>query len=229
MKIEIWSDVVCPFCYIGKRHLEIAMENTGLKNEVEIEWKSFQLDPHARPSEGQTLYDYLSACKGMSPDQVKNMTNQVVERAAAVGLNFDFDKAIVANTEKAHYVMHFAKERGLQLEMKERFLRAYFTEGMDLNDVDVLADLAVEVGLDRKEVLASIESDKAALGFREDVQLARDFRISGVPFIVIDRKYAVSGAQPISTFENVLKEVAAEATPTQEESADSCAVDDPNC
>ncbi|NVK26620.1 MAG: DsbA family oxidoreductase [Flavobacteriia bacterium] len=229
MKIEIWSDVVCPFCYIGKRHLEIALKNTGLQDEVEIEWKSFQLDPHARPSEGQTLYDYLSQSKGMSPDQVKSMTNQVVERASAVGLDFDFDKAIVANTEKAHFIIHYAKEKGLQNEMKERFLKAYFTEGKDLNDEETLVNLAHEIGLDREGALSALTADKSALGFRQDIQLARDFRVSGVPFFVIDRKYAVSGAQPISTFENVLKEVASKSVPVQEDNSDSCSVNDPNC
>ncbi len=224
MQIEIWSDVVCPFCYIGKRHLEQAIADLKMEDEVEITWKSFQLDPSAQPREGLTLKKYLSESKGMSMDQVEQMTTGVVDRAAAVGLKFNFDEAIVANTIDAHRLLHLASEKGKQGEMKERLLLAYFTENKNLNDKEQLADLAMEVGLDRNEALRVLTTNAYASEFRKDVQEARQIGIQGVPFFVINRKYVVSGAQPIDTFKQALQQV---NTEMQEDA--SCAVDGQNC
>lgn len=224
MKIEIWSDVVCPFCYIGKRHLETAIADLQMDNNVEIEWKSFELNPDATPKPGVSIYEALAESKGMPLEQVHSMTSQVVERAAAVGLDFKFDQAVVANTAKSHKLLHFAKSKGLQQPLKERLLHAYFTEGADLNDDSVLAGLAQELGLDKELALAALHQEEMDNEFRMDVNEARQIGISGVPFFVFNRKYAVSGAQPIDTFKQALNQI---QTEMNEDAA--CSVDNPNC
>lgn len=234
MNIEIWSDVVCPFCYIGKRHLEIALRDSGLADQVSIEWKSYQLDPGADAHVGKSLHAYLSESKGMTLEQAQQMSTGVSERGSAVGIDFNFEKAIVANTRLAHHLLHFSKTKGIQYEMKERLFKAYFIEGQDMNSEEVLADLALEMGLNRDEVLAYLGTTEADKAFHEDLQWAQQFGIRGVPFFVFNRKYALSGAQPISTFIEVLEKVKAEETVqpeiVNEASSDaSCDVDNPNC
>lgn len=234
MKIEIWSDVVCPFCYIGKRHLEIALRDSDMLSDVDIEWKSFQLDPGADAYVGMHLHDYLSKSKGITLEQAQQMSAGVEERGSAVGIDFKFDNAIVANTRLAHHLLHFAKAKGIQYEMKERLFKAYFIEGKDMNSKDVLLELAVEMGLDSDGAFSFIGSDEADQHFREDLGWAQQFGIRGVPFFVFNRKYALSGAQPISTFIEVLEKVKSEEVDqpevlTSSTEGESCSTDDPNC
>ncbi|HEY8404185.1 MAG TPA: DsbA family oxidoreductase [Flavobacteriales bacterium] len=207
MKVEIWSDIMCPFCYIGKRHFEQALQQFADSNNLEIEWKSFQLDPSIpKPyTEGKSMYEYLAERKGFSLEQSKQLHANVTDMAARAGLKYDFDKAVVANSWDAHRVIQLAKSKGLGDEIEERFFRAYFTEGKDMADHATLITLAKEVGLDEarvKEVLASNEFEKEV---RADIQRAQQIGVTGVPFFVFNDKYAVSGAQPSNVFLQTLQ------------------------
>jgi len=212
MKVEIWSDIMCPFCYIGKRHYEEAMQQFADANNIELEWKSFQLDPSIpKPySEGKSMYEYLAERKGFSLEQSKQMHANVVQMAAKAGLKYDFDRAVVANSWDAHRVIQLAKKQGLGDAIEERFFKAYFTEGKDMADKATLVQLGKEVGLDETRVKAVLESDEFANEVRTDIQRAQTIGVSGVPFFVFDDKYAVSGAQPSGVFLETLQKSFAE-------------------
>jgi protein disulfide-isomerase len=207
MKIEIWSDIMCPFCYIGKRQLETALEQFP-GNEFEIEWKSFQLDPTITPQSGKDVYTFLAERKGISVEQSIEMHKGVVERAKSVGLDYHFDKAIISNSLTAHRIIHLAKAKKLGDEMEEIFFSAYFTEGRDLNDGPTLIELAVKAGLDQTQVLEVLKDEDLFLkDVQHDITEAQEIGVQGVPFFVFDRKYAVSGAQPVEAFVNTIREV----------------------
>jgi predicted DsbA family dithiol-disulfide isomerase len=176
---------------------------------VKIEYHSFELSPDTPVDFEGSEVDFLAQHKGIPAERVNDMLDRVTSIAATVGLNYDFDALQHTNTVKAHQLLHFAKLRGLQLEMKERLLKAYFEEGRHVGRVQDLADLAAEIGLDRDEVVRSLDSDEHLADVHEDQKVARDFGIQGVPFFVIDRKYGVSGAQDSATFAQILTEVAA--------------------
>lgn len=207
MKIEIWSDIMCPFCYIGKRQLETALEQFP-NQEIEIEWKSFQLDPTITPQSGKDVYTFLAERKGMSIEQSKEMHKGVAERAKSVGLDYDFDKAVISNSLTAHRIIQLAKTKKLGDEMEEIFFKAYFTEGRDLNDGPTLIELAEKAGLNKNEILEVLQSEDLFLNeVQSDITEAQQIGVQGVPFFVFDRKYAVSGAQPVEAFVNTIKEV----------------------
>ncbi|CAB4896076.1 MAG: thioredoxin domain-containing protein [Actinobacteria bacterium] len=206
LKIDIWSDVQCPWCYIGKRKFERGIELFG--QPVEIEYHSFELAPDTPVDfEGSTL-DYLAERKGLSPEHVAQMLDNVTNIAAEVGLTYDFGSVHQTNTRKAHELLHFAKAHGKQSEMKERLLAAYFVEGQHVGQSDSLADLAAEVGLNRADVIRSLEQGEYADAVEADVQQAAEYGISGVPFYVIDGKFGISGAQSPETFAAALKQAA---------------------
>lgn len=207
MKIEIWSDIMCPFCYIGKRQLESALAEFP-NDQFEIEWKSFQLDPTITPQPEKNVYTYLAERKGMSVEQSKEMHKGVAERAKSVGLDYNFDKAVISNSLTAHRVIQLAKTQNLGDEMEEIFFKAYFTEGRDLNDGPTLIELAEKAGLSKDKVLEVLESENLYVKEVEhDISEAQEIGVQGVPFFVFDRKYAVSGAQPVETFVNTINEV----------------------
>lgn len=206
MKIEIWSDIMCPFCYIGKRHLELALKQFP-EMEVELVWKSFQLDPTITPQPGKDVYSYLAERKGMSLEESKQMHQHVVDRAAEVGLVYNYDKAIIANSFDAHRLLHLAKRNGKGNELKEKLLAAYFTEGKDFGDKQVLTQLGLEVGLKEEDIHTVLFTDMYAREFQADIQEAQEIGVRGVPFFVFDRKYAVSGAQPIEAFVETIQAV----------------------
>lgn len=207
MKIEIWSDIMCPFCYIGKRHLEAAL-NQFPDESFEIEWKSFQLDPTIVPQPGKNVYEYLAERKGMSVEESKQMHAGVVARAAEVGLDYRFDKAVISNSFDAHRIIQLAKTKGLGDSMEEIFFKAYFTDGRDLNNKETLMELCVEVGLNALDVKEVLEDEtRFANAVRNDISEAQQIGVRGVPFFVFDRKYAISGAQPIEHFEQTIQEV----------------------
>jgi protein disulfide-isomerase len=207
MKIEIWSDIMCPFCYIGKRQLETALAEFP-NGEFEIEWKSFQLDPTITPQSGKDVYTFLAERKGISVEQSIEMHKGVVERAKSVGLDYHFDKAIISNSLTAHRIIHLAKTKNLGDEMEEIFFKAYFTDGKDLNDAQTLVELGSKAGLDSKEVQEIIENENLYLSdVKSDIREAQEIGVQGVPFFVFDRKYAVSGAQPVEAFVNTIREV----------------------
>jgi predicted DsbA family dithiol-disulfide isomerase len=203
MKIEIWSDIVCPFCYIGKRHLEEAIAKTG--KSVEIEWKSFQLDPTVTSEDsGGSVVEHLAAKKGMSIEQVNGMMSHVESMATQAGLDMKLRTSFVMNTFHAHRVLHFAKSIGKGSELKEAFLKAHFTDNVNLNEEVNLIRVAVSVGLKEEDVLRVLHSNEFEEAVNEDAYTAQQFGARGVPFFVFNRESAVSGAQPVDVFEKIL-------------------------
>jgi len=207
MKIEIWSDIMCPFCYIGKRQLEKALDEFP-NDEFEIEWKSFQLDPSITPQSGKDVYTFLAERKGISVEQSVEMHKGVVERAKSVGLDYHFDKAIISNSLTAHRIIQLAKTKKIGDQMEEIFFKAYFTEGRDLNDDSTLIELASQAGLNSADVQKVVQNeDLYLIEVKADIDEAREIGVQGVPFFVFDRKYAISGAQPLETFVQTINEV----------------------
>ena len=201
--VDVWSDIACPWCYIGKRKFELGAEGF----DVEVEYHSFELSPDTPVDFDGSAADFLAKHKGMPIEQVRPMLAQVTAVAAEVGLDYDYDALQHTNTVKAHQLLHFAKAQGKQIEMKERLLRAYFVEGNHVGRAEDLADLAAEVGLDRDAALRSLESDEYLEAVHADQEQAMRYGIRGVPFFVIDGKYGVSGAQAPETFAQALKQV----------------------
>jgi predicted DsbA family dithiol-disulfide isomerase len=202
MQIEIWSDVVCPWCYIGKRRLERALGEFEHADEVEVTWRSFQLNPDTLPGTVVPTLDYLTSHYG---PQAQEMTARVAELGHAEGLDLDFSSSLAVNTLEAHRVLHLAADLGFGDAAKERLLRAHFTEGADLSDQDTLTRLLTEAGADESRVRAVLASDEYADAVRADFDEARMLGANGVPFFVIDRTYGVSGAQPAETFLHALR------------------------
>ena len=206
IKVDVWSDIACPWCYIGKRKFEAGAEGF----DVEVEYHSFELAPDTPVDFEGSEIDFLVAHKGMPETQVRPMLDQVGGIAAEVGLDYDFDALRHTNTIKAHQLLHFAKAHGKQLEMKERLLKAYFVEGRHVGRDEDLADVAQEIGLDREDALRSLQANEYLDDVHADIDQARAYGINGVPFFVIDGKYGVSGAQAPETFTQVLNKVAEE-------------------
>jgi predicted DsbA family dithiol-disulfide isomerase len=205
MKIEIWSDIVCPFCYIGKRKFENALDQFAHKNEVQVEWKSFQLNPEMQTDKNKNIYQYLAERKGWSVEQSRNIHEQMARTAKEVGLNYNFDKAVPANTFNAHRLIHLAAKYDLQNEAEERLFSAYFTEGKNIDDKEILERLGIRIGLPEEEIRNILETDAYAYEVTMDEAEAQQLGVRGVPFFVIDSKYAVSGAQPSETFLKALQ------------------------
>lgn len=210
MKVEIWSDVMCPFCYIGKRRFEAALQNSAYKNEIDIEWKSFQLNPAMQTDPSVNIDQYLARVKGWSLEQAKEMNAHVTQMAAEAGLTYNFDRAIVANSFKAHRFTHLAKKHGLGNAAEEQLFKAYFTDGKNTDDNNVLIELGTAIGLDAPEIKQTLESDSYADEVRHDIYEAQQLGIRGVPFFVMNRKYGVSGAQAVPVFEQTIKMAFAE-------------------
>ena len=210
IKVDIWSDVQCPWCYIGKRKFEagVAQFSEGADGvTVEVEYHSFELAPDTPVDFAGSPADYLSQRKGLSMDQVEQMLERVVGIAADVGLDYHYDDVHQTNTIKAHELLHYAKAKGRQLDMKERLLKAYFVDGRHIGRVPDLADLAAEIGLDRADVERALTQEEFLGAVKADVAVAAQYGIQGVPFFVFDGRYGVSGAQDASTFANVLSQV----------------------
>ena len=226
VKVDVWSDIACPWCYIGKRKFEAGVSAFG--GDVEVEYHSFELSPDTPVDFEGTEAEFLSGHKGMPVDQAQQMLDQVTGIAASVGLDYDFDSMHHTNTVKAHQVIHLAKQHGKQLDMVERLFAAYFERGEHVGQGSSLADLAAEVGLDRDEVLATLRDDTKLADVRADQAQAQAYGINGVPFFVIDGKYGVSGAQDPAAFEQVLRQVVAlrESTPEEVAAATERAADD---
>lgn len=193
---------MCPFCYIGKRNFELAITQFADKDDLEIIWKSFQLDPTI-PTERtsvESIYSYLAKRKGMSLEQTIEMHDSVVQTAKNAGLVYNFDKAVVANSFNAHRIIQMAKTKGLGDNAEERFFYGYFTEGKDIGDLATLLELGKEIGLSEDEVNSALTEDKYALTAKSDIKEAQEIGVNGVPFFVFNRKYAVSGAQAPKVF-----------------------------
>jgi predicted DsbA family dithiol-disulfide isomerase len=205
MKVDIWSDFVCPFCYIGKRKFEEALRQFAHGDVVEVVYRSFELDPQAKRDGNPGVHDMLAAKYGMSREQAVANTNQLTQQAKEVGLDFYFERTISTNTFDAHRLAHYAASVGKQNEMTERLLKAHFTDSLHLGDTEKLADLAAEIGLDRTEVLRVLETGEYADQVRTDEMEAGQYGIRGVPFFVMNRRYGVSGAQPVEVFAQTLQ------------------------
>jgi predicted DsbA family dithiol-disulfide isomerase len=205
IKVDIWSDVQCPWCYIGKRKFEAGVAQFG--GEVVVEYHSFELAPDTPVDFEGTPVDYLSQRKGIAPADAQQMIDRVTTIAASVGLDYDYDHIHQTNTVISHELLHFAKSKGRQLEVKERLLKAYFIEGQHVGRIPDLVDLAVELGFDRDEVTEALESHRFLPDVKADMAQAREYGINGVPFFVIEGQYGVSGAQEAATFANVLEQV----------------------
>lgn len=210
MKIEVWSDYVCPFCYIGKRRLEEALDATGLGEKAEVVFKAFELDPNSPDTSDESMQEVLAKKYGMSIEEAKKMTDNVEVQAKTVGLDYDFAKMTPANTFRAHRLAKLAEQEGIGAELSERLLQAYFIEGQKIGTSDVLLSIAEEVGLERNRVKEVLESDEFEEEVRNDIVEAGQIGVRGVPFFVINRKYAISGAQPADAFAEALRKVAAE-------------------
>lgn len=213
MKVEIWSDVACPWCYIGKRRFESAFAQFPHRDEVEVVWRSFRLDPDAPKHSEQTLNEVLAAKYGVSRTQAAAMNDRVSGLAAEEGLDYHLDSATYANTFDAHRLIHLAAAHGKQQEAEERFFKAYFTEGKNLGDTETLVQLAAEIGIEGEEARAVLTGDRYADAVEADVQRAAEFGIQGVPFFAIDEKYGISGAQPADLFGEVLERAWGESHP----------------
>ena len=210
MKVEIWSDVMCPFCYIGKRKFENALQQFAGKDNVVVEWKSYQLNPDMVTDTTKSTVDHLAESKGWTKEYTRETMSYVVNMAKEVGLNYNFDKAVVANSFDAHRIIQFAKTVGKGDAMEERLFKAYFVEGKNTADHTTLTQLAVEIGLPEAEVTAVLKSDKYAAEVRRDVAESEQLGIRGVPFFVIDRKYGISGAQDSQVFLDSLNKALAQ-------------------
>ncbi len=205
LKVEIWSDVVCPFCYIGKRKFEAALADFKHAPELEIIWKSYQLSPEMKTIPGRSIHQYLSEHKRISLAEATAMNNQVAGRAKNVGLQYNFDKAIPANTFMAHRFSHLARVQGVQNEGEEKLFSAYFTEGKNIDDVDTLVQIGAEIGINAGLVKNTLEGEEFADAVTNDIQEAFSLGLRGVPFFVFDRKFTVSGAQDSQVFLNTLE------------------------
>jgi predicted DsbA family dithiol-disulfide isomerase len=213
--IDIWSDIACPWCYVGKRRLEAALKLFPHRADVEVRWRAFELDPSAPPvrDSRESHAERLAKKYGMSVSKAQSAIKNMTQVAAADGLEFHFEKARSGNTFDAHRVLHLALERGVQDAAKERLFRGYLTEGVAIGEREALATLAGEAGLDREQVRAMLASAKYAPEVRADENEARRLGISGVPFFVIGGRYAVSGAQPANVLLGTLEKAWAEAHP----------------
>jgi predicted DsbA family dithiol-disulfide isomerase len=213
MQIEIWSDIACPWCYIGKRRFEAALENFPHKDQVEVTWRSYQLDPSLPAHDDRSELEYLSTVKGMPKDQVAQMFEHVKTQAAGVGLDYDFDNLVVANSFTGHRFLHLAKKHGEGDAAKESLLSAHFEKSQDIGDIDVLVGIGVGLGLDEQEIREALAGDAFAAEVRQDIAEARALGVQGVPFFVLDRKYGISGAQPSEVFAGALNQAWSEANP----------------
>ena len=213
MKVEIWSDVVCPWCYVGKRHFEEALSRFVHRDQVEVGWRSFELDPDAPTRAGVPMRRILERKYGMTPEQAEAANRRMTELAAGVGLEYHLDDVQRGNTFDAHRLIHLAAGHGLADAMEERLLAAYFTEGLAVGDRATLAGLAADVGLDRDEVETALQGSDFADEVRGDEARAAALGISGVPFFVIDEAYGISGAQPAEVLLGALERAWSESHP----------------
>lgn len=200
MKVEIWSDVVCPWCYIGKRRFEAALAQFPDAGQIEIQWKSFQLDPTTPANSSIKTKPYLAKKYGITEEKVEAMTENVTQVAAEEGLEFNLGDSITVNTFKAHRFIHFSESQGKQSEAKERLLHAYFTENLDVDNDEVLMGIGVNLGLNPQQISKVLSETTYSEAVKKDFSEAQALGITGVPFFAFDRKYGVSGAQSSAVF-----------------------------
>ena len=206
MKVDIWSDIRCPFCYIGKRKFEIALEQFPHKDNIEVVWRSFELDPNIKTDPSLNYLEYLAQKKGITVPEVQEMSQHMADTAKEVDLHFDNTKIVIANSFNAHRLIHLAKAKGLGNEAKEQLLKAFFIDGKNIDDDQTLKEIGSLIGLDPDEVEKLLSSNAYEEAVREDEVQAQNLGINGVPFFVFNNKYAVSGAQSPATFLQALEQ-----------------------
>lgn len=211
MQVEIWSDVICPWCYIGKRRFEIALANFAQRESVTVIWRSFELDPKSPAQYPVTLEEMLAQKYGVSPQEAASMNARVTGLAKEVGLEYHLSKARPGNTFDAHRLLHFATSHQLGNQATERMMQAYFSESLAVGDRAALARLAPEFGIAESDALAMLESDDFSAEVRADEARAAELGISGVPFFVINKKIGISGAQAVDDFSQALQQAAADS------------------
>jgi predicted DsbA family dithiol-disulfide isomerase len=210
MKVDIWSDVRCPFCYIGKRKFEKALEKFPHKNEVEVNWHSFELDPTLGTNPSASAVEHIADVKGISKAQAEGMHAHVTNVAKEIGLDFNFEKAVIANSFNAHRLIQLAKTKGLANETEEQLFKAHFIEGKNIDDSETLIQVGVDAGLNENDVKELVASDSFSEEVRQDEMQAQSIGINGVPFFILNNKYAVSGAQSPDIFLQALSQTWAE-------------------
>ncbi|WDF70766.1 DsbA family oxidoreductase [Sphingobacterium oryzagri] len=227
MKVEVWSDVMCPFCYIGKRRFEKALADLPFKEEIELEWKSYQLNPYLETDTTTNYYENLANSKGMPRAQAEAMCDQVTAMAKTENLDFLLDKAVVANSFRAHELAHFAKRYGKQDQAEELLFHAHFTTGENIDDIDVLKRIASELGLDVSALEHALENKVFEDAVRQDIYEAKQVGVRGVPFFVYDRKYAISGAQDATVFRQTIQKAFDEWT--DQKNSNIAVTEGPSC
>jgi predicted DsbA family dithiol-disulfide isomerase len=231
LKIQIWSDIMCPFCYIGKKRIEGALQNFEHKEAVEIEWKSFQLDAGFVASPEDNMVEHLAEKYRKDTDWAQEMLDNMTQNAKNSGLDFHFEKAVMANSLNAHRLLHLAKKYNLSNDLEELLFKAYLTDGKNINDLDTLKALGLEVGLNAETIDEVLHSNAYANEVQQDIDEAQSIGVQGVPFFVFDNKYAVSGAQHVETFVKTLEKVWEEGkfdskvTVLNTTDGDSCGID----
>jgi predicted DsbA family dithiol-disulfide isomerase len=231
MKVEIWSDVMCPFCYIGKRKFESALQSVEFGSDVEVVWKSFQLNPQLETNPETSIFQYLSDEKGLEITQVKAMIDRVSEMGKAVGIDMHFENQVVANSFLAHRLSHLAKKWKVQNECEEALFLAHFTLGKNIDDQEVILEIGQKIGIPADEIQTLFHSDVYSNEVLQDQYEAQNVRVRGVPHFVFNDKYVVSGAQESSVFEGALRQSFGEWKSVQKEpsiSENSCDLDG-NC
>ena len=206
LNVEIWSDIVCPWCYIGKRRFENALAAFPEREQVEVTYRSFELNPSPQREEDTDLATRLARKYGVSVEEARAMNQRVSDAAAGEGLDYRLDIARPGNTFDAHRLLHLAASEGVQVELKERLMKGYFTEGRRIGDTEALLEMAADVGIDRVRAWEVLAGDEFADAVRRDEQEAAQLGISGVPFFVLDRRFGVSGAQPSEMFAGALQQ-----------------------
>lgn len=205
MKVDIWSDIRCPFCYVGKKNFEKALEQFPERSKIEVKWHSFQLDPEMKTQPEKNSLEYFSERKGVSPEKAKEMYAHVYKAGKNAGIDFNFDHQKVANSYRAHLLLQLAAEKNVANEAEEALFIAQLIEGKNIDDEPTLIEIGQSVCLDEKDIKAALQSEKFGAAVDKDIMLARQMGVSGVPFFVVNDKYGVSGAQPTSTFSEVLE------------------------
>jgi len=200
MKIEIWSDVVCPFCYIGKKRFDEALLQFKHLDKIDIVWKSYQLNPNQVTNPNQSAIQSLAENKGITLEEAKSMSDYVTDMAKTVGLNYNFDKTITANTFKAHCFAHYAKTKGKQTDAEEALFKAYFIDGLNIDDESTLVNIGKTLGFDETELKNALQNNAFSKEVYQDIYEARQVGVQGVPYFIFNDKYVISGAQDSKTF-----------------------------
>lgn len=207
MKIEVWSDIACPYCYLGKRRLDIAIEELDFSDEIEIVWRSFELDPDAKTSYQESKYDLLAEKYDQSKEWAELLCESLTAQGKEIGVDFDFDNNKVTNTFDAHRLIQLAKEQGLSSELKEELLKQFFSNGKLISEQAVLTEAALTVGLSQDSVEHVFNSESFTSDVREEEQMAAEIGIQSVPFFIIDEAFGMEGAQPIEHIKTMLTDI----------------------